>query len=82
MLKATEKNAHAVCRRDKRGGSNGELDLKPLGYGSTYEKHLGFKRVVRDAYGPASKQYRRIHLRASPCTKQKKDETPDASSNG
>jgi len=35
-------------------------------YGPTYEKYLAFKRVVRNAYGPGSKQYRRIHLRASP----------------
>jgi len=35
-------------------------------YGPTYEKYIKFKRVVRDAYGPGSKQYRRIHLRASP----------------
>ena len=35
-------------------------------YGPTYELYLGFKQVVRHAYGPGSKQYRRIHLRASP----------------
>jgi ribonuclease D len=35
-------------------------------YGPTYELYLAFKRVVRNAYGPGSKQYRRIHLRASP----------------
>jgi hypothetical protein len=35
-------------------------------YGPTYEKYLRFKQVVRNAYGPGSKQYRRIHLRASP----------------
>jgi len=35
-------------------------------YGPTYEMYLGFKQVVRNAYGPGSKQYRRIHLRASP----------------
>ncbi|HRI67387.1 MAG TPA: hypothetical protein PK156_24255 [Polyangium sp.] len=35
-------------------------------YGPTYEKYLRFKPVVRNAYGPGSKQYRRIHLRASP----------------
>jgi len=37
-------------------------------YGPTYELYLAFKRVVRNAYGPGSKQYRRIHLRASPAT--------------
>lgn len=35
-------------------------------YGPAYEVYLPFKRVVRDALGPASKEYRRIHLRASP----------------
>jgi hypothetical protein len=35
-------------------------------YGPTYEKYILFKQVVRNAYGPGSKQYRRIHLRASP----------------
>ncbi|MBK9266511.1 MAG: hypothetical protein IPM54_42830 [Polyangiaceae bacterium] len=35
-------------------------------YGPTYEKYLRFKQVVRNVYGPGSKQYRRIHLRASP----------------
>ena len=35
-------------------------------YGPTYEKYLRFKHVVRNAYGPGSKQYQRIHLRASP----------------
>jgi hypothetical protein len=34
-------------------------------YGSAYEKYLGFKRVVRDALGPGSKQYKRIHMRAA-----------------
>lgn len=35
-------------------------------YGPTYERYLRFKQVVRNAYGPGSKQYRRIHLRSSP----------------
>jgi hypothetical protein len=34
-------------------------------YGPAYESYLSFKRVVRDALGPGSKQYRRLHLRAS-----------------
>jgi hypothetical protein len=32
-------------------------------YGLAYEKLLAFKRVVRDACGPTSKQYSRIHIR-------------------
>jgi hypothetical protein len=35
-------------------------------YGPAYEKYLGFKRVVRNALGPGSKQYKRVHMRASP----------------
>ncbi|MRG97339.1 hypothetical protein [Polyangium spumosum] len=35
-------------------------------YGPAYEKYLSFKRVVREVHGPASKEYKRIHLRASP----------------
>jgi hypothetical protein len=35
-------------------------------YGPAYEKYVGFKRVVRNALGPGSKQYKRIHMRASP----------------
>lgn len=34
-------------------------------YGPAYEKFIGFKRVVRNACGPGSKQYKRLHLRAS-----------------
>lgn len=34
-------------------------------YGPTYERFLRFKRVVRDALGPSSPQYRRIHGRAA-----------------
>jgi hypothetical protein len=32
-------------------------------YGPTYEKFLRFKQVVRNAYGPSSKQYKRLHIR-------------------
>lgn len=34
-------------------------------YGPAYDGYLAFKHVVRDALGSNSKQYRRIHLRAS-----------------
>jgi hypothetical protein len=34
-------------------------------YGPAYEKFLRFKQVVRNAYGPRSKQYKRIHVRQS-----------------
>lgn len=35
-------------------------------YGPTYEKYLAFKRVVRAACGPHSKEYHRIHMRGTP----------------
>jgi len=34
-------------------------------YGPAYEAWLGWKRVVRDALGSTSPQYRRIHVRSS-----------------
>lgn len=45
--------------------SKAKMD-RAAAYGPTYEKYIRFKQVVRNAYGPGSKQYRRIHLRASP----------------
>ena len=47
-----------------KGLSKAKSD-RAAAYGPTYELYLGFKLVVRNAYGPGSKQYRRIHLRAS-----------------
>jgi hypothetical protein len=35
-------------------------------YGPAYQSYISFKHVVRDALGSGSKQYRRVHLRASP----------------
>lgn len=32
-------------------------------YGPAWERYLAFKNVVRNVYGPKSKQYRRIHIR-------------------
>lgn len=40
-----------------------------------YEQFLAFKRVVRDALGPKSKQYRRIHIRAKPNATETESET-------
>jgi hypothetical protein len=45
-------------------------------HGPAYEAYLKFKRVVRDALGPASKQYKRIHFRDAPTTA--KDESKPA----
>lgn len=43
-------------------------------HGPAYEAHLPFKRVVREALGPTSKQYRRIHVRGSSA---KSDDAPE-----
>jgi hypothetical protein len=40
-------------------------ELRAKSYGPAYERYLRFKRVVRDALGPKSKQYKRIHLRGA-----------------
>lgn len=40
-------------------------DERAKAYGPTYDAFLRFKRVVRSALGPSSKQYRRIHGRAA-----------------
>lgn len=43
-------------------------------YGPAYEAYLPFKRVVRDALGPGSREYRRINLRASPSASKEDEE--------
>jgi hypothetical protein len=43
-------------------------------YEPAYVKYVDFKQVVRDALGAGSKEYRRIHLRASPKRGKKGDE--------
>lgn len=42
------------------------IGARAAAFGPAYEVYLRFKRVVRDTLGPGSKEYRRIHLRASP----------------
>lgn len=34
-------------------------------YGPAYEAYLGFKQVVRNAYGASSRHYRRIHVKSN-----------------
>jgi len=58
---------------DRGAGGSGVHDARAAAYGLAYEKYLAFKRVVRDAYGPSSKQYPRIHVRA-----RETDPTPPA----
>jgi hypothetical protein len=39
-------------------------EARAQSFGPAYEKYLAFKRVVREAEGPQSKEYKRIHLAA------------------
>jgi hypothetical protein len=63
------KGAAAVKELNESIAANKALNKAQMAraqaYGPAYESYLSFKRVVRDALGPGSKQYRRIHLRAS-----------------
>jgi len=54
------------------------LTDRAAAYGPAYEVYLAFKRVVRNACGPGSKEYRRIHLRASPGSAGKGEAGADA----
>jgi hypothetical protein len=42
-----------------------KLDERSVAYGPAFERHLIFKRVVRQANGPASGQYQSIHWRVA-----------------
>lgn len=42
-----------------------KLDERAVAYGPAFERHLIFKRVVRQATGPASGQYQSIHWRVA-----------------
>jgi hypothetical protein len=44
---------------------SGARDERAAAYGPAYERYLRFKRVVRDGLGARSKQYKRIHVRAT-----------------
>ena len=56
------------------------LTDRAAAYGPAYEVYLAFKRVVRNACGPGSREYRRIHLRASPASAGQEDGGPEAPS--
>jgi hypothetical protein len=43
-------------------------EARAAAYGPAYEGYLRFKRVVRDALGPKSRYYQRIHLRSPSVT--------------
>jgi len=46
-------------------------------YGPAYEAYLAFKRVVREALGPSSKQYQRIHIRGNGTVADEGSVTPE-----
>jgi len=51
-------------------------EARATAYGPAYEKYLAFKRVVREAHGPSSKQYQRIHLRSHASADEGGEGTP------
>jgi hypothetical protein len=51
-------------------------------YGVAYEEYIPFKRVVRTAYGPTSKQYRRLHPRSAPGSTVEEDDDTDTVDTG
>jgi len=64
-----QRAAQAVKELNEAIVSNKDLDearkKRAAAYGPAYEAYLRFKRVVRDALGPKSKEYKRIHQRSS-----------------
>lgn len=40
-------------------------EARSTAFGLAYEKFVRFKNVVRQAYGPSSLEYRRIHVRSN-----------------
>lgn len=59
-------------------GLGSTKQARAAAYGPAYEKYLSFKRVVREVHGPASKEYKRIHLRGSGAGGEEEAETPSA----
>jgi hypothetical protein len=62
-------NASAIIAEiDEASAANAALsaarERRARAYGPAYEAYLAFKNVVRQALGPSSREYRRIHLRA------------------
>ncbi len=57
----TIKEIHEAIEANK--GLSEARTARAGSYGPAYEAYLKFKRVVRNALGPASKQYKRIHFR-------------------
>lgn len=63
------KAAAAVALFDEMVTASNDLshakEDRAAAFGPAYEKYLDFKKVVRDARGARSAEYKRIHLRAS-----------------
>ncbi|MEO7329873.1 MAG: hypothetical protein ABI193_14945 [Minicystis sp.] len=62
----TIKEIHEAIEANK--GLSEARTARAAAYGPAYEAYLKLKRVVRNALGPASKQYKRIHFRDANAT--------------
>ena len=51
-------------------------EARAKAYGPAYEHYLAFKRVVREAYGPTSKEYKRIHIASSKGAAEEGEDAP------
>jgi hypothetical protein len=60
---ATKEFEEAIAANKKLGEARMN---RAAAFDPAYAAYLRFKQVVRDAYGPTSVEYKRIHLRASP----------------
>ncbi|EYF08989.1 hypothetical protein [Chondromyces apiculatus] len=58
----TVKEVNEALHADRTLGMAREA--RASAYGPAFERYLRFKRAVRDALGPKSRQFQRIHLRA------------------
>jgi hypothetical protein len=67
----TVKELNEAIAANKALAAAGEL--RAQAYGPAYERYLRFKRVVRDALGAKSKQYKRIHVRGPLVTDREED---------
>lgn len=74
--------AAAVTALDALVTANNDLARAKSGraaaFEPAYERYLDFKKVVRDARGARSAEYKRIHLRALPSTEKKGQDGAEA----
>jgi hypothetical protein len=72
--------AKAVASMEEAVAANKTLskarETRASAYGPAYDGYIAFKRVVRDALGSKSKQYKRIHLRDADAGENASSEAP------